>query len=183
MKNIHQYKGIEELHKIQLSADEKQHMLGRIHSHMNAHPMPAKKTWYAWLIIPRYQLVRVGFAVFILAMSGGVVLAAEHALPGDILYPVKLNVNEKVEGVFKTTPAAKAAWQEQQAVRRLKEAETLVDQGKLDDSKRAQIEKEFSKNVKAFVKANEGREEIKKGFETRVAAQLKKNKRKRSFSF
>ena len=39
--------------------------------------------------------------------STGVSLAAEQALPGDFLYPIKVGVNERVQASLAATPKAK----------------------------------------------------------------------------
>ena len=44
-----------------------------------------------------------------LVLCGGTAYAAESALPGDILYPVKLHVDETVQGAFAVTDAEKRA--------------------------------------------------------------------------
>lgn len=184
MKIFNKNKGIHDLKKIQMSAQEKQKMLSALTSHMENNPIPkATTTWYSWMSFSRLQLVRVGVAVLVLAMSGGVVAAAERSLPGDFLYPVKIHVNESIEGSLKVTPQAKAQFQEKKVVRRLKEAEALAVQGKLDNTTRVQIEREFDKNVKAYIKTNidakaggnaNTRVELKQQFESRVSTQLKK---------
>ncbi len=60
--------------------------------------------------------------------SGGVLTyAAEGALPGDVLYPVKLSVNESVIELLQRTPQKKAQWAARRQERRLTEARRLVE--------------------------------------------------------
>ncbi len=63
----------------------------------------------------------------IVFMSGGVLTyAAESALPGDVLYSVKVSLNEPVIELFQRTPQEKALWVARRFERRLSEARTLV---------------------------------------------------------
>ncbi len=71
-------------------------------------------------------------AVMILVLGGGSLsYAAEYALPGDTLYPVKVHVNEEMHGALALSPEAKAAWAARRAERRIKEAKTLAAAGRL----------------------------------------------------
>ncbi len=88
-------------------------------------------------------------AVLVLAVGGGTAAAAEGALPGDILYPIKVHVNEEVQATLAFTPKAKADWAVDRAERRLEEAATLAVAGKLNDVTRAEIDTNFSAHLKA----------------------------------
>lgn len=71
-------------------------------------------------------------AVMILVLGGGSLsYAAEYALPGDTLYPVKVYVNEEVHGALVLSPEARASWATKRAERRIKEAKTLAATGRL----------------------------------------------------
>ncbi len=96
-------------------------------------------------------------AVLMLAVGGGTAAAAERALPGDILYPIKVHVNEEVAATLATTPKAKADWQVARAERRLEEAAMLSVAGKLDDDARAQIDTNLDEHMKS---AAESRAEL-----------------------
>src|SRR3989338_2663664 len=61
-------------------------------------------------------------ALLVVAISGGTVAAAETALPGDVLYPVKVHVTEEVQAALATTPKARAGGGGARAARRLGEA-------------------------------------------------------------
>lgn len=56
-----------------------------------------------------------------LLIGGTVSFAAEGVLPGNVLYPVKTQVNERVRGLVATTPHAKAEWDIALVERRLSE--------------------------------------------------------------
>src|SRR3989338_9046963 len=72
-----------------------------------------------------------GLVLFVFAGTG-TVSAAQGALPGDLLYPVKVSINEKVEVALAPTPAAKAEVQVRLAERRVEEAQKLSSQGRLN---------------------------------------------------
>ena len=72
-----------------------------------------------------------GLLLFVLAGTS-TVSAAQGALPGDLLYPVKVSINEKVEVALAPTQAARAQVQVRLAERRVDEAQTLASQGRLD---------------------------------------------------
>lgn len=61
-----------------------------------------------------------------LLMGSSVSFAAEGAVPGNILYPVKVRINENVRGAVTITPKAKAEWEIRLVERRLEEVEKLA---------------------------------------------------------
>lgn len=70
-------------------------------------------------------------ALFVLLAS--TCYAATDALPGDVLYPVKIAVNEEVQEFIAVSATAKVLVNTEHAVNRLVEAEALDSRGKLDD--------------------------------------------------
>jgi hypothetical protein len=75
--------------------------------------------------------------VLVLALlfgGGGTALAAQNALPGDTLYPVKVGITEKIEGAFAVSDEARASFETSLADRRLAEAEALAARGTLSDA-------------------------------------------------
>src|SRR3989344_1591253 len=79
----------------------------------------------------------------IVALSGGTAAASSNALPGDALYPVKVNVAEKVSGVFKFSDEGRAEYKLKLAERRLEEAERLATAGRLDAEIKNKLEAKF----------------------------------------
>lgn len=61
-----------------------------------------------------------------LLMGGSASFAAENTVPGDVLYPVKIHVNETVRGAIAVSPKAKAEWDVHLVGRRLEEVEKLA---------------------------------------------------------
>ncbi len=78
---------------------------------------------------PTYALA--GIVAIVILVTGSGAYAAEQSLPGDLLYPLKVNVIEPAQGFFNFSPQAQAAWDIQLANNRLAEIEKLAAQGKL----------------------------------------------------
>lgn len=81
--------------------------------------------------------------IITIMVGGGVAVGAERAMPGDILYPVKIGVNEEVQGWLKVSEESKANWEIERAKRRLEEAEELADEGSLNAEASENIEANF----------------------------------------
>lgn len=75
--------------------------------------------------------------------GGGTSLAAEQAVPGDALYPIKTEVNETVRGALTFNTEAKARWEARLAERRLEEGEKLTARGEFSEEQKARIESNF----------------------------------------
>ena len=79
--------------------------------------------------------------------GGGVSLAAENALPGDVLYPVKVEVNEEFRSMLAFSQEAKAEWKVQQTGRRLQEAEKLAVKGEFGSETAAKVDAKFEQHT------------------------------------
>ncbi len=123
-----------EADNIRLTSAESSAMRARIFPTLQSGPRPQSVGVGSPYVFMSYHLrmTMAGLLLFILAGTGTVSAAAARALPGDLLYPIKVSVNEKVEVALAPTPAAKAQVQAQLAERRVDEAQTLASQGRLD---------------------------------------------------
>ena len=90
-----------------------------------------------------------------LLLGGGTSFAAQSSIPGDFLYPVKVEVNENVRSVFAISDESEARLQATLAEERLKEAETLATRGELN----AQVSAEISERLRTHVEQAEKRNE------------------------
>lgn len=79
---------------------------------------------------------------FVLLIGGGAAAAAENALPGDLLYPIKTSINEKAIGIFSNTPEEIAKYETELASRRLGEVTKLAVAGRLTSESRTKLESE-----------------------------------------
>lgn len=87
-------------------------------------------------------------AVFMVATGGGgVALASDTALPGDFLYPVKVEMAEKFSAAFILDPEERAKNSAKLAERRADEAIKLADEGRLDAENAAYLATEFEAHI------------------------------------
>ena len=84
--------------------------------------------------------------ILVLILAGGVSMAAEGALPNELLYGVKVNVNEEVRSVLSFSVQSKARWESERAIRRLEEAEKLESRHDLSQETALKIEANFQKH-------------------------------------
>ncbi|MDE1925134.1 MAG: hypothetical protein KGH79_03060 [Patescibacteria group bacterium] len=107
-----------------------------------AHPSP-----YYFFFSPKWATALA--LALVAALGSGTAYAAQGALPGDALYPVKIHLNETVQTALATTPQAKAELNASLAETRLEEAETLAAQGKLDATTSAELAGNFDQHAQA----------------------------------
>jgi hypothetical protein len=92
-----------------------------------AFPAPARPVVSPWVTFFRTHVPATAF-VALLFFTGATSAIAERSLPGDILYPVKTNVNEPAASlVVRRGPDAETRWEARIAKRRLDEAKALLD--------------------------------------------------------
>lgn len=159
---------IQDLQKIKMTSDEKSAVLKRsldviekieathlVHSSA-AHRVVSlgskdsvkgtiKSAWYSYFFEKKF-VPAFTFALLLLA-TGGTSLAAEGALPGDLLYPIKIGVNEQVRGLTAVTPEAKAKFALEITDRRLKEVALLSSKGLLNAETSAIVQTELLKQA------------------------------------
>lgn len=95
----------------------------------------------------------VATSFLMVASFGGVASAAEGALPGDFLYPVKVSMLEPARTLLATTPEEKVAVHMALAERRIDEAATLAEQGRLEASTEADLAARFAASAENAQKA------------------------------
>lgn len=112
---------------------ELQQMIARTSEEQLATPfgniLPLKRTWLAATLI----------LLVLLPGSWGVVRASESALPGEILYFFKIQVNEPTVSLWRSAQDDSAQWERERAKRRVREAEELAQKGQLTEEKKAVI--------------------------------------------
>lgn len=144
--------------EIKLSDDEKQVLIGAVSTHVRSHPYTKKSPIFS--VVSPYHLgdyfkrqtkdIRYStslVAILIVTVSFGTTFAAAGALPGDLLYPVKVHVNENVELAVAFTPEAKVETKTKHALRRLSEAEELYKNGQLDATTTREIKQRFEESI------------------------------------
>ena len=133
--------------EIYLNGEEKSIIRKSLSDFISAHPAPSPyiNRFMFWTREKKY-LVPTALGIVLLLGVGASALAG-NTLPGDVLYPIKINVNEKLESMLATTPKAVAQVGITQAVRRLTEAEALQSKGELSTSTAIEINNSFNNDI------------------------------------
>ncbi len=143
-KFLHNIK--QEAGHIRMSVAEKVAMKAAVFGAVSSVPVQSSPYVFASLFSYNMRMSLAGLLLFVLAGSG-TVSAAQGALPGDILYPIKLAVNEKVEVALASNASAKAEVQVRLAGRRVEEAQTLAAQGRLDEKTANLLTDDFNEHA------------------------------------
>jgi ribosomal protein L33 len=140
-----------------LSDSEKQIMFNRLNSFIEENPI--QTVWYKNIgnkivspfqdgFLLHHKMLASAFVIVILvSATGGTSIVANSSVPGNLLYPVKINLNEKVETFTAISSEAKAVVEAKHINERLSEAEILSTQNKLNDIIKIQIETKFSQDL------------------------------------
>ena len=164
MNNEDIFKEARKAEEFSLSASEKTQIKNNVRAYMLEHPVQPtfveQFSMYAnglfsssgarsYVFGYRYKSV-FATALILVCVGGSTVYAAEGALPGDALYPIKVDVSEKIVLLASSSAKAKAAAAAKFATRRLDEAEQLLVKRGLDDAKRVEIEARFDAYAEDF---------------------------------
>lgn len=151
-------KFIQDLRTISLSKTDEQVIRVRLESYADAHPVSTvlvqQKNPYRFLSPFSYLLktpMTNGFALLLVIMFFGVSVAgaAEGALPGDALYPVKIHVNEGLKTALTINETERSLWDAARAERRIDEAIKLAAKGALTGSVETYITDQFEQHATA----------------------------------
>lgn len=150
---------IQQLARIELSSGARTRIREAIATYADVHTMPAvlKKRHFVMQGFGAFFSRRATYAtaaalVLVVATGTQATFAAEGAVPGDILYPVKVSVAEPVALALTTSGEAKAKLATRFASRRVKEASTLSAQGKLDEKTATELAVRFDTHVDLIAK-------------------------------
>ncbi len=136
---------------VTLKAAERAELRERVLSYMEYHPLPEahRRTIpkservlltepYQVISLRGWRSVQVA-GVGVLLLCSLVSWRAEHAIPGDALYAVKVSFNEEVRSTLTFTPYEKIAWETERLSRRLAEARVLASEGRLTEEAEASV--------------------------------------------
>jgi len=182
-------KSIQNATKLNLRGDERERTRGYLAEYMALKPLRGtenvreatstrlnEKWWstsYALTLVSYTKRPMPAFIVaLILLVSGGTAIAAEGTLPGDMLYPVKVSINEEVRSAFSLTAQSQADWAINRTERRLKEASELALRGKLDAETQSTIDEHLTVHIDTVHK-NTARLELEKEDDAAVDAEEK----------
>lgn len=133
---------------IRLSTAERADLRARVVSYMEYHPLPkqAKSNIPTLVTTEPYRVVRINYAyfgsfigAFTMLLLIVIPVVAEKAVPGDTLYPVKVQFNEEIRSTLSFSPYAKVEWETERLERRLAEARLLADEGRLTEEIEAAV--------------------------------------------
>lgn len=101
--------------------------------------------------------------ILVLVLSGSVSLLANYTLPGDVLYPVKVNMNEKLQSWVAFSDDANIELHIRQAKERLDEVEKLKLRGVMSVETKTELKENFNghkSEVERLLKVMNDRGEI-----------------------
>ena len=131
------------MNNLKLTIGEKQKIKNNLIKYIKEDPIPES---IFLTIIPMYKLFTkplVAMLSFVIVASGGTALAAENSVPGDLLYGVKINVNEKARELLTFTKNSKTNLSMELLEERLVEAEKLAEREELTEEKEGYLENEY----------------------------------------
>lgn len=144
--------------QLNLDPSKKEEIRANMLAFMRQNPLPSKANigFFA-----KYRALNIAgiSAILLVAIFTFTALRANSAMPGDLLYPIKVGFNEPLVLAFTVSADQKTALNMDFAEKRLQEAETLLAQGKLSGSAQSQVEESFKKladNVEKDINALAG---------------------------
>lgn len=119
--------------KVRLSDQEKQGLKADFKAFMDQQSVPARKapTPSPFAFILHYRASLAAFTLILLTATTSV--SAENSLPGELLYNIKTNINEKIYQGVSFTPKLKAEAHINIATKRLTELEAVMAKQDPDD--------------------------------------------------
>lgn len=161
-----------EAEKLQMTPTEKEAIRARLMKEIGAtlSPVVVQKTpYFGWFISPRSFAPALALLLLVGVSTAS---AAQGSLPGDILYPVKISINEQVESAFAVGTEAKAQLHAELANRRLEEAQALAVAGKLHSEAADVLEANFNTHAETAETLAIALEPEKPAVATEVKAKL-----------
>ena len=175
---------------LRLAPKEDIRMEQQLQAFMKKHPLPSSREEgflrvSAWNLLHSFSFVRglsgVLAVAILCAAGGGLTYAAEASLPGDLLYPIKIHVNEEVWAGLTLDETARADWEANRLERRVREAETLAVQERLDarnrEIVRKNIEKQMERTAKHVADLKAKNAEVAADIGSRIEAKLEAHRR------
>ncbi len=137
---------------VRLRANEKRDLRERVVSYMEYHPLPQSKSAAAqsrtaaplptesyWTIPFRSVYVKSFLGVTATLVLVIVPVMAERAVPGDMLYSIKVGFNEEVRSTIARSPYQEIEWETERLNRRLAEAQLLAREGRLTEEQETRV--------------------------------------------
>lgn len=103
-----------------------------------------------FFVVNGHKFVPIFVVVFLIIFSSGVSSFAERALPGDLLYGIKVSINEPAVGMFTSSKIEKIKWKEKLVERRLEEVQKLISEDNLKETTRLDLENQIKEQIDDF---------------------------------
>ncbi len=160
--------------RIQMDPTAKAAFRTRLETHLQDHPVrfaarPRLLLRNVFSLHTKSLMPAFLVAALVALLGGGTSLAAENALPGEALYGLKTEVNERVVSAFSLGDAAKVEWEARRAERRLEEVAALAVKGTLTGDISARVETNFKAHAE---RVQDRIETLKANGDTDKAAEL-----------
>lgn len=157
-KHTNPFDFIRLLAHIKLTKEARVRMRVALSAYADMHVLPANVPQkmlpgnFFWMFKNRTTYAGLVALVLVVATGTQATLASEKAIPGDILYSVKVSVAEPVALALTASGGEKAGLATKFASRRVKEASTLSAQGKLDEKTAVKLAASFDTHVDVISK-------------------------------
>ena len=141
---------LQKLKTITLSQSEKTRMRNTLIAYATAHPpvvVPSTPTFFSILMSSQKFSLYASFMALLVLVGGAGTYAAEGSAPGDPLYGIKIQVNEKVLSALAPTTEGQARLSGTLATRRIDEVLKLASSGRLTPEHEAYLAHAFSTEV------------------------------------
>ena len=141
----HKLSKLKQFQHVTLHDEERAYLRGRIAAVVSA-PIPSGMPLFQRGMQHGLRIALSSF-FFVIFVGGGISAVASSALPGDPLYLVKTEFNERVKEAFLTTPEEKVAWQKSRVEERVGEIKTLAATKTLTKEKQAKAQKALNESI------------------------------------
>ena len=157
---------IKAIKSIKLKEDEKSIMLANLleevppsyEENQNATNSTTSRLYYYYqsiknnyFLINKNKFVPIFAMVLIVVLTGGTSAFAEKAVPGDLLYKIKVSINEPVTGIFSSlSKEEETEWKERLVERRLEEAQKLISKNNFKKTTRIELENQIKGQIDEF---------------------------------
>lgn len=166
--------------EVVLRTEDKDLMRKNLVSYMESKPIPGTETSKpirSPFSIPSFFHVHhlsgaLMIALLVTTSTFGMSFAADDALPGDLLYPVKVKVNEGMKTAFILSDEARIVYERERAELRLHEASRLVSEGRLDPERQATVSKLFAEHTASLTERVQDTGSVDPVFAAEMSAEL-----------
>ncbi len=140
-------KGIQDLRKVGMTPNERSGLSVRLTEYVRNNPLKIISPWYSKA---EFKFIYV-LALVVFIIGGGAAYSAQSSLPGDKLYPLKVDLIEPLQYTMAVGTVAKANVEAEHIETRLQEAEELDLKGKLSTSSKEELEQSLENHTDSFV--------------------------------